>query len=159
MENDAGVGNSSLCPGDLLMARWPDGRPRMVDVVVAHPLAPSLGLSVTGALAAASSKESRKQAKYAELISGHNLEFTPWHCPLLPSYNRELTFGRRCASTRPNTTSRARRPKASRDSVEECGAAPPGGWHGDSGRPLLLGPYPPGCGPPVRSAIKSHKET
>ena len=45
----------------------------MVDVVT-HPLAPSLGLSVT---AAVSSKEARKYARYPDLVSAHKLEFTP----------------------------------------------------------------------------------
>ncbi len=76
VENDVGVAGSSPRPGDLLMTRWPGGVPRMADVVVTHLLAPSLGLSLASALAAVV-KEARKTSKYAEVISPHNLDFTP----------------------------------------------------------------------------------
>ena len=72
VENDVGLGDSNLRPGDLLMARWPGGVPLLADVVVTHPLAPSLGLSLVSAMAAVSAKEKRKNAKYAEVLATHS---------------------------------------------------------------------------------------
>ena len=77
VENDVGVGEGNPRPGELLMARWPGGVPLLSDVVVTHPLAPSLGLNLTSALVAVAGKEKRKISKYAELLVTRNLDFTP----------------------------------------------------------------------------------
>ena len=76
VENDGQIGGR-LRPADLLMTRWSGEYPCAADVVVTHPLAPSLGLSSAAAAGAVRSKAARKKAKYAELVATHNLEFVP----------------------------------------------------------------------------------
>ena len=76
VENDVQIGGRQR-PADLLITRWTGLLPLAGDVVVTHPLAPSLGLSSAAAAAAVRNKATRKKAKYAELVAVHNLEFAP----------------------------------------------------------------------------------
>ena len=76
VENDVQIGGRQR-PADLLITRWTGLLPLAGDVVVTHPLAPSLGLSSAAAAAAVRNKVTRKKAKYAELVAVHNLELAP----------------------------------------------------------------------------------
>lgn len=76
VENDVQIGGR-LRPADILLTRWACGLPFAGDVVVTHPLAPSLGLSSIAAAAAVRNKAARKKAKYSQLVAAHNIDFAP----------------------------------------------------------------------------------
>jgi hypothetical protein len=75
IDNDAEIG--SRHPADLLNTRLAGELSLVVDVVVTHPLAPSLGLSAAAAAAAVRTKATRKTTKYAALNATHSFEFAP----------------------------------------------------------------------------------
>ena len=96
VENDVQIGGRQR-PADLLITRWTGLLPLAGDVVVTHPLAPSLGLSSAAAAAAVRNKVTRKKAKYAELVAVHNLEFAPL------AFSTFGGLGEDCLSSRPVT--------------------------------------------------------
>ena len=64
-------------PADIFVDWWTTADPVAIDVTVTHPLAPSLGLNVRAAKAAAAAREKQKLAKYAHLIQDKHLNFIP----------------------------------------------------------------------------------
>ena len=76
VDNEVQIGGRQR-PADLFLTRWTGERTLAGDVVVPHPLAPSLGLGSAAAAAAVRSKAARKIAKFAQFVTTHNLEFAP----------------------------------------------------------------------------------
>ena len=77
VQNEIGIQGRQR-PADIFLDHWAGEDPVAVDVVITHPLAPSLGVSVRAAKGALKEKEKRKEAKYQQLFVGHQISFIPF---------------------------------------------------------------------------------
>jgi len=75
--NEVTVSNKKR-PADIFVSHWSDNGPLAVDVTVTHPLAPSLGMSVSAARSALEIKEQRKVQKSSDICTEVGLEFAPF---------------------------------------------------------------------------------
>jgi len=78
--NEVTVSNKKS-PADIFVSHWSDNGPLAVDITVTHPLAPSLGMSVSAARSALEIKEQCKVQKSSDgsgICTEVGLEFAPF---------------------------------------------------------------------------------